>query len=168
MRGMVLLLSGVAALSMTGAAGAADFEPDYGSPPVYNAPVAPPTYAPPVYNPPTYDAPIYNAPTYNAPYAPPPVYQAPPLPAPRADYAPYGGYHSRAAVAEQCRTYTKSRVDEWGREVRRRVRVCEEVTGAAPSYAPAPYAPAPAPAGYYYDGYGPPRPPLEVGVPYYR
>ena len=161
MRCMVLLLSGVAAWNMTGVAGAADFEPDYAPPPVYNAPVAPPTYAPPVYN-----APIYDAPTYNAPYAPPPVYQAPPvLPAPRADYvAPYGGYQSPPVVAaEQCRTYMKRRIDEWGREVLRRVRVCEEAVSPAPSYAP-----ALAPAGYYYNGYGPPRPPLEVGVPYYR
>ena len=167
MRGVVLLLSGVAAWNMTGAAGAADFEPDYSPPPVYSAPVAPPTYAPPVYNAPTYDAPVYNAPV-----VPPPVYQAPPvLPAPRADYVapPYGGYHSPPVVAaEKCRTYVKRRIDEWGREVLRRVRVCEEAVSPAPSYAPAPYAPAPAPAGYYYDGYGPPRPPVNVGVPYYR
>jgi len=166
MRCVVLLLSGVAAWNMTGAASAADFEPDYTPPPVYNAPVAPPVYAPPVYGAPTYDAPTYGPPVYTAPVAPPPVYQAPPLlPAPRADYvAPYGGYQSPPVVAaEQCRTYMKRRIDEWGREVLRRVRVCEEAVSPAPTYAP-----APARAGYYYDGYGAPRPPLEVGVPYYR
>src|SRR5262249_14368060 len=140
----LMMLGGVAALT-TSAVHAADFYPDQA--PAYDAPYAPP-------------------PTYNAPYAPPPAYEPP---------RSYNGYYPpppHAAATEQCRTYTKARIDEWGRQVLRRVRVCEAVVGPTPAYPPSPYvAPspyAPAPTGAYWNGadYGAPRPPLEVGVPY--
>jgi hypothetical protein len=158
-----LLLSGLAILAANPAT-AADF--DFDAAPRYDAPYAPPPPLPP-------------APTYNAPYAPPPAYEPPRV---------HGGYYPppppRPVAAEECRSYLKSRVDEWGREVQRRVRVCEDVVGAprhapayapphtpayAPPYAPSPYAAAPAPVGVYlgdpYDGA--PRPPADVGVNYY-
>src|SRR5262249_57247279 len=97
----------------------ADFNPAY-QPPRYDAPVAPP----PVYNEP------YAPPVYNAPVAPPPVYHAPPVPRSDYDVQPYGYYPPpRAEATEQCRTFTRPRIDEWGREGLRRVRVRQDVVG---------------------------------------
>jgi hypothetical protein len=168
----LVLLSGVAVAAVTPSL-AADFDPDVA--PRYEAPYVPPP-------------PPAPAPTYNTPYVPPPAYE------PRV----HGGYYPppapapRPVAAEECRSYVKSRVDEWGREVQRRVRVCEDVVGAAPHYAPpryyapsyapppyaaapyaaapyaaAPYAAVPAPV-YVDDPYDrAPRPPADVGVNYY-
>jgi hypothetical protein len=88
---------------------------------------------------------------------PPPRYQGPPpgyYPPPPAP-VPYGPPVVQGPVEGACRVILRPGVDPYGREVVRRVRICEEEEVAV---APAYPAPPPPRYGYgprYYDG---PRP----------
>jgi hypothetical protein len=95
----------------------------------------------------------------------PPVYGPAPYPAPN-----YGAGYERGGP---CRIVLDRRVDPYGREIVRRVRVCAEggmyppeAPVVAPGYGyPAPRYYEPRPSGYY--AY-PPRPPASVGPGYYN
>ena len=87
----------------------------------------------------------------------------------------YGPYPNGGAAYERgpapCRIVLERRIDPYGREVVRRVRVCDEGAGYAPGYE------AGVPPGYgypprYYEPapseyYGAPRPPAPMGPRYY-
>ena len=99
--------------------------------------------------------------TVNAGDLPPPVYAPAPYPAPNYGVV-YGG-------GAPCRIVRERQVDPYGREIVRRIRVCEEGAAyppveapvVAPRYGyPAPRYFEPQPSGYY--AY-PPRPPAPVG-----
>ena len=96
----------------------------------------------------------------------PPVYGPAPYPAPH-----YGAVYGDGAP---CHIVLDRRIDPYGRQIVRRVRVCEEgpvypsMAGPLPPPAygyPAPRYYEPEPSGYYPY---PPRPPAPVGPGYYN
>jgi hypothetical protein len=107
---------------------------------------------------------LYEGP---APYRTPPPYAGPYEPADEAvpddeRYAPPPVMRERlGADFGPCRVFQRVGVDPYGREVLRRVRVCDEpVAVRAPGWAAA--APPP-PYGYGARFYGMPRPPRMIG-----
>lgn len=100
---------------------------------------------------------LYEGP---GPYRSPPPYADPyepeggPYAPPPAMRERFGGY------SEPCRVFHRVRIDPYGREVLRRVRVCDEpVMARGPGWAAA----APPSYGYGAHFYGMPRPPRAIG-----
>lgn len=102
---------------------------------------------------------LYEGP---GPYRAPPPYAGPYEPADEAGrYAPPPVMRERfGGDFERCRIFHRVRIDPYGREVLRRVRVCDEAVAArGPGWAAA----APPPYGYGAPVYGAPRPPRVIG-----
>ncbi|MCE4226704.1 hypothetical protein HCU64_23460 [Methylobacterium sp. C25] len=83
---------------------------------------------------------------------PPPPPHRPAAYGPRFTAGPYGG-----PPPEECRTIIKHRIDAFGEEVERRVRICDE--RPAPRFRPSFYRPHPVPPADISDDRfgGPPR-----------